>query len=179
MRLHLTVVAATFCTGMALIPPVSAQAEPVAPPADRILTAPLSFDCAWRPHPPPTSRVLVDLVLRRDATGPDERAASGVLDAVRRAGGTIHHSFHLPMIRVELDTASVRHLITGPEAIASYARAVPAEHAPGVEAQIRYDRAVRPSDIDAIEQLGGRELWFVPRPHIIAAALPDAAIPSA
>jgi hypothetical protein len=174
MRLHtmLTVVIA----GMRLASTASAQGEPGSAAVDSGATR-LSFDCAWHPRAPTTERVLVDLVLTRREADPRHLPTAEEVEAVRHAGGTVRHHFHVPMVRAELDTAAVRKLITGPGAVATFARTAPDPRTFEVVAQIRYDRAVRVSDLRAIERLGGQEQWYVPRPHIIAVALPDSVVP--
>jgi hypothetical protein len=176
MRLLGVLAIAGLVAGVRFVPLASAQAEPRIPSADSV-PARLSFDCAWHPQAPATERVLVDLVFRRLEADPRHLPTPAEVEAVRRAGGAVRHRFRVPMVRAELDTTAVRQLITGPGAVATFARTVPDPRAFEVVAQIRYDRVVRVSDLLAIERLGGQEQWTVPRPHIIAVALPDSVVP--
>jgi hypothetical protein len=176
MRLDLVLAVASSLAGMWFLPLDSVRLEPWIASGDSVPTR-LSFDCAWHPRPPATERVLVDLVLNRREPDRHHVPTPEELEAVRSAGGTVRHRFHVPMIRADLDTAAVRHLISGPRAVATFARTVPDSRVFQLEAQIRFDRTVRTSDVRAIERLGGRELWYVPRPHIIAVTVPDSTIP--
>jgi hypothetical protein len=123
--------------GQSLVPRDAAADEPRA----------LVFDCSWFPHPPRAERVLVDLVLARDANDPRTRAAPAELAAIRSAGGMVRHVFHLPVIRAEVDAGAVRAMIAGPGAVATFARTVLDPRLHEVEAQIRYDRPVREADV--------------------------------
>ena len=83
--------------------PPRAQASPQRDTAD------LAFVCEWRPRPPITKRVIVDLSLHagqfnRTPTADDIRA-------VEAAGGRVVYQFRAALLRAELDTGSVHALV--------------------------------------------------------------------
>jgi hypothetical protein len=141
---------------------------------------PLVFDCSWFPHPPESERVVIDLVLAREPGDPGTAPTPEELAAIAAAGGGALHVFQLPLVRVELDTAAVRLLVGGPEAIATYARTPPDAEIHDVEARIRFDRPVGESDLAALARLAVRERErdCVPRPDILDVVLADSAVPA-
>jgi hypothetical protein len=139
---------------------------------------PLVFDCSWFPHPPRAERVLVDLVLAREADDRNLRPTPDELAAVRAAEGMVQHIFQVPMIRAELDTSAVRALILGAGAVGTFARIAPDPRVQEVEVQIRFDRPVTESDVAALGRLDARDLGHVPRPDVLEVALADSEVPA-
>jgi hypothetical protein len=160
----------------AFLPGHAQDASAVA--AAAALGTPFVYNCSWFPQPPESERLVIDLVLFRQPGDLRESPTPEELAAIAAAGGVTLHVFQLPVVRVELDTASVRGLITGPGSIATYARTPPDAEKHDIEAQVRFDRPVRESDLAALARLGVRERAYIPRPHILEVVLPDSAVPA-
>jgi hypothetical protein len=98
--------------------------------------------------------------------------------AVEAAGGRVVHRFHVAVLRAVLDTAAVRGLMRGSDAIADQANAVvdPADFR--VATQVFYTRALTAADEHALASVGGERIGRAPIP-VLYAVLPDSAIPRA
>ncbi len=133
------------------------------------------FICDWTPGPPVARRLVVDLLLE---SGQFNRTPS--LDdvrAVQAAGGRVLHTFHVAVLRAELDTAAVRFLVAGPSSIADAAYSVADTLSLGVRLQIFYKRAITNADESALRELGASDFYREPSPPVLAAFAPDSIIP--
>ena len=131
--------------------------------------------CPVVPLDPTLARAVFDLHLRTSdgASASSDSAAR----AIERAGGRVLHRFHVAAIRAELDTATVRALVYGPNWIAEMAEQVLDLRSFDIPVQVRYDRLAAPLDSSRIARLGGAaSLMPVPRP-LLNAVVPDSAMP--
>jgi hypothetical protein len=132
--------------------------------------------CPIVPLDPPLARAVFDLHLRKwDAIPADSDI---VARAIERAGGRVLHRFHVDAIRAELDTATARAVVYGPNWIAEMAKQALDLRSLDIPVQVRYDRPAAPLDSSRIARLGGvAYLMPVPRP-LLNAVVPDSVVPA-
>ncbi len=122
------------------------------------------------------ARAVFDLHLRT-ASGGAPSSESGVR-SINGAGGRVLHLFHVDAIRAELDTATVRELVYGPNSIAEAAEQVLDLGKLDIPVQVRYSRSAASMDSARIAGLGGvAHLMPVPRPTLNA-IVPDSVVPA-
>lgn len=158
----------SLCLGLAILAPVEGQSR-----LDTVSVPHLIFICNWEPHPPHESTLVVDLVLESGET--NRLPTQADLDAVRSRGGRILHVFNVAMVRAAIDTAAVRALVAGPDAIATAAYSVPDTQNTYVPLQIFYTRLIEDGDVRKLRQLGAYGLGR--GRAILGVFLPDSTIP--
>jgi hypothetical protein len=137
-------------------------------------TPELLFLCGWASGPPATRRLIVDLVLE---VGQLNRAPNANdIRAVQAAGGQVLYQFRVALLRADLDTGAIRHLIDGPHAIATAAYTVPDTSKYYAYVQIFYEGPITDRDEDALGQLGLSKRLKMPIP-VIQTVTPDSMIP--
>jgi hypothetical protein len=118
---------------------------------------------SWRPHAPSRARFVVDLtvfhVVDDDPTGAPTDAQ---LDALRKEGGTIVHSFNVGVIRAVLDTAAIRRLVLGPHRVGELATAVRDPDDRRLRVRVQYSHRMTDDDLAALRAIGARIEWSSP-----------------
>ena len=117
----------------------------------------------------------VDLQLR---TGTENRPPT--LDEVRRVealGGRIIHRFHVALLRVDVDTAALYALTSGPGAIADAAFAVLDSTRVRFRGQVYFSQDATAADRAGLRALGLAALES-PRPDLVTAFIPDSVTPT-
>jgi hypothetical protein len=132
---------------------------------------------SWSPHAPRHDRIVVDLTVfgpdyLETMPGPTEAQR----EAVRREGGSVLHSFHVRIIRAELDTAAIRRLIFGPNRIANMATAVRDPDDRRVDIQIEFSRRVTDQHLQTL-RFAHFAIERVDEPFHVVARVDDAWLP--
>lgn len=127
----------------------------------------------WRPARPNVDMLLVDLssvtITGSDtATSPSEAA----IERLKHAGALVVHTFNVATVRVRIATDSIPGLSRFIEA-----RAVPDTTQYVVPILIRYSRSIVASDQSMISNLGGEVTRELDISRVLAANVPDSAIP--
>lgn len=139
-----------------------------------LLRYPVNFTCgAWHPHARiMEERVIADLQLVSQGRGSPPSARA--LEAIRAAGGKVLHTYHVPMVRTEIDTAAVPRLATLPNPVVHSARIVTDTTPREVTLEVNYDRLIQAADAQRLVDIGARNAGRSPRGMITN--VPDSTI---
>jgi hypothetical protein len=148
---------------------VTAPKMPVPPSqVERYEVDSVTFVCGtWHPRPCDKGTGLFDVVLGAQGSRPTDSQRS----VIRAAGGTIVFEFNAPIIRAVLDTAAVRK-------VGREAHGVPDAFAFPVRVVVMFEQPPTASDIKALADLGAVILSAYPYSGVMAAIVPDSAIPT-
>ncbi|CAN5326946.1 hypothetical protein BH24GEM2_BH24GEM2_14180 [soil metagenome] len=140
-----------------------------------LLRYPSDFMCgSWAPRASAQGeRVMADLQLVSQNLG--SRPSARTLEAIRAAGGKVLHTYHVPMVRAEIDTAAVRHLATLPNPVVHSARIVTDTTPREVTLEVNYDHLIQAVDAKRLVDIGARNAGRSPRGMITN--VPDSIIP--
>jgi hypothetical protein len=125
----------------------------------------------------PSPHILVDLRLR---SGYENRQPSAEdVRAITSLGGAVLHRFNVAVLRVSIDTGSLRQLLAARNGLAEVAYPVldPARH--DARVQVFYRRQMSPADDSALLALGATGLLRPPKSRNVSATLPDSLIAAA
>lgn len=120
-------------------------------------------------------RIVVDLRLR---SGYENRQPSAEdIRAVTALGGTVLHQFNVAVLRVSIDTGSLRQLLGGRTGLADVAYPVSDPPRRDVRVQVFYHRQMIAADDSALIALGAKGLLRLPKSPTVSATLADSLVP--
>jgi hypothetical protein len=121
-----------------------------------------------------SSIVVADLRLQ---SGNRNRLPSDIdVKRIEATGGTVLHRFNVALVRVRLDTGSLRQLVS-PSGIADYATLVDDPHRYDASLQIFFSRPITNADMEALRQMNVKASRIPVRPEILYARAEDGIIP--
>jgi hypothetical protein len=98
--------------------------------------------------------VIADLQLV--GRNPERPPSARALEVIRSAGGKVLHIYHVPMVRVEIDTAAYLHLAALPNPVV-YRAAIVTDTTPlEVTLQVKYDHLIQAADAQRLIDIGAR-----------------------
>lgn len=164
-----------------LLPTLSAGCpQPTPSDLDRTVAVSTAIEeavyfCGWVPRQPAPRRILADLVFNRATE--EGKALPEDVSAVRDAGATLRHVFHVAAVRAEIATDQIPTLAKSGSGVVNYAIVVTDPNRDVLEMQVFFSRPLKDSDVASIEQLGARVIRRFDARRVIYVEAPDSAVP--